>query len=133
MNTLYTEKFTIYDFIAAGMLAIFTVWLWENIANPIFKNPNSPLLEVLSYVFYLSGAIIITILAFRRKSEKMFLHGLVFGLFMSMSTLVYIFLLVGLNSRFFTIILISFTIGGGLGILVVNRFFLKSIPYSNEQ
>lgn len=132
MEILYTERFTLYDFIAAGMLAIFTVWLWEIIANPIFKNPNSPLLDVLSYIFYISGAIIITILAFRRKSKKMLLHGLIFGLFMSLSTLLYIALLVGLNSRFFTIILVSFTIGGGLGVIVLNRFF-PSFTHVNTQ
>lgn len=119
---MYTERFTLYDFMAAGMLAIFTVWLWQIIAFPIFGNQNPLLATILSYIFYSIGAIAITILAFRKKSRKRFLDGLLLGIIMALAALFYIALLVGMNARFFTIVLVSFTFGAGVGTSIVNKY-----------
>lgn len=121
------EKFTIYDFMAASMLAIFIVWLWQIIAYPIFKNQNNILVIILTTIFYSIGAVAITILAFRRKTRKRFLDGLLLGIVMSLASLFYIALLVGMNTRFFTIVLISFTLGGGLGTYILNNYILSLI------
>jgi hypothetical protein len=121
------EKFTIYDFMAASMLAIFIVWLWQIIAYPIFKNQNNILVTILTTIFYSIGAVAITILAFRRKTRKRFLDGLLLGIVMSLASLFYIALLVGMNTRFFTIVLISFTLGGGLGTYILNNYILSLI------
>ena len=104
------------------MLAIFTVWLWQIIAFPIFGNQNTLTVTVLSYMFYLIGSIAITILAFRRKSRKRFLDGLLLGIIMALAALFYIALLVGMNTRFFTIVLVSFTLGAGVGTAIVNKY-----------
>jgi len=122
VNTLITERFTLYDFMAAGMLAIFTVWLWQIIAFPIFGNQNTLLATILSYIFYSIGAVAITILAFRRKSRKRFLDGLLLGIIMALAALFYIALLVGMNTRFFTIVLVSFTFGAGIGTNIINKY-----------
>jgi membrane protease YdiL (CAAX protease family) len=127
---MITERFTLYDFIAAGMLAIFTVWLWQIIAFPIFGHQNSTLATILSYIFYSIGAIVITILAFRRKSRKRFLDGLLLGITMALAALFYIALLVGMNTRFFTIVLVSFTFGAGIGTAIVNKYM--HLPLEEE-
>lgn len=122
---LYTERFTLYDFVAASMLAIFTVWLWQLIAYPIFQDQNTLLVTLLTYAFYLIGAVGITILAFRRKARKRFVDGLLLGIVMSLAALFYIAMLVGMNARFFTIVLVSFTFGSGLGTIIVNKYIVS--------
>jgi hypothetical protein len=114
MNVLENRRITIYDFMAASMLSMFTVWIWEQVVALFLSQSSVTILTVLSYIVYTLAGIIISLLALRKNESKRLIDGFLIGLISSIATIIYYSLLIGVNTNFVTVVLVSFTIGGGI-------------------
>lgn len=107
------------------MLGMLLVLIWEKLAGffpQIFQ--HTILSNFFSYIFYTICSASITILALKKNKIDRIIDGFLIGLVNSIATIIYYFLWIGIHSNFITIILTSFTIGGGIG-GVINQKYLK--------
>lgn len=113
---------SIYDYLAASMLAIFIVWLWAQTAiqfPEFFREAPTSLVTAASYAFYTFGGMVISYIVLEKNRSRRLSAGLKVGGFCFIAATVYFYLRSWvLQANFVVALLFSFLVGGYLGAVV---------------
>lgn len=125
MSILSQEgKTSLYDYFAASMITIATIWLWSQIANhiPQFLETTPPkIVTAVSYGFYTVGGAAASYLVLYKTGNRQVKTGLKVGAFCSVASALYYTLYSGVQPNLILAIIISFLLGGYLGAILMIR------------
>ena len=113
---------SIYEYLAAAMLSIFTVWFWAQTAEqfPQFFESAPPLLiTAASYAVYTLGGALVSYLVLEKSGSRRVIVGLKVGMFSFFASAAYFYMYSGVvRVSFIVALLFGFLIGGYLGAVV---------------
>ena len=120
-----TRGLSLYAFVAASMLGIFSVWLWSQIVNIFFQiSEVSPIYLLATYSYYIISGTIIFFLALKRNQSEKIIDGIIISVVTLITTTLYILVSIGTYSSLIFVLIISFPIGGYLGAKISARYNL---------
>jgi hypothetical protein len=132
-------KPTIYDYMAASMLSIFTVWFWAETVETfprLFHEAPLTLLTASSLLFYILGGAVSSFLVLDRVDSLDVTVGIRVGFISSLASAIYFSLFAQPDLNFIMALIFSFIIGGYLGarlrVWSVKRGLLGEKPEPDE-
>ena len=109
---------SIYEYVAASMITIATVWLWAqaSIHVPGFFGAAPPaLITAASYGFYALGCAAASYMVLNKTGNREVMTGLKVGAFSFVASSLYYSASSGVNPNLIAAMFFSFTMGGPLG------------------
>jgi len=112
---------SLYDYLAAAMITIATVWLWAQAAIhfPQFFEEAPPLLvTAASYAFYTLGGAAASYLVLNKSGSRQVTTGLKVGAFCSIASILYYYIYSSDQPSFIVLMFTSLLVGGYIGAIV---------------